>query len=86
MITWHRDGHLLNQRSAVLNSDRHQSLILKSAGSCELTGWVTTAFMRGGTSLEGMGGWQREGASKRGRWVAGMTTLYSYRERMRQGA
>lgn len=36
MITWHRDGHLLNQRSAILNSDRHQGLILREAGTMNL--------------------------------------------------
>jgi len=55
MITGHRDGHLLNQRGAVLNSDRYQGLRLGSAGRGRPTGWVTTAFMRGGTPREDMG-------------------------------
>ena len=36
IITGHRDGHLLNQRGAVLNSDRHQSLRLGRAGEGDL--------------------------------------------------
>lgn len=83
MITWHRDGHLLNQPSAVLNSDRHQSLILgEGPGVRKLTGWVTTAFMRGGTSLEdmGRGGGGSEGSEQARKVGRGMTTLYSYRE------
>ena len=75
IITGHRDGHLLNQRGAVLDSDRHQSLRrLRKARRGGPTGWVTTAFMRGGTSGEDMrrrrGGWGSERASAGGVWVA----------------
>lgn len=36
IITGHCNGHLLNQRGAVLNSDRHQSLRLGRAGGGDL--------------------------------------------------
>jgi len=85
IITGHRNGHLLNQRGAVLNSDRHQSLRLGRVGGGRPTGWVTTAFMRGGTPMEDMG--VAAGGSEQAREMGcGITTLYSYREQMREGA
>ena len=73
IITWHRDGHLLNQRGAVLSSDRHQSLSW-GGSTWGLTRSVTTAFMKGGTSRKDMGA---AGGSKQAREVGyGTTTLF----------
>ena len=79
IITRHRNRYLLNQRGAILNSDRHQSLRLGRGERRRPTGWVTTAFMRGGTSREDMG--VAAGGSEQARAVGcGTTTLYSCKE------
>ena len=87
IITGHSDGHLLNQGGAVLNSDRHQSLSEGWSAGGGPTGWVTTAFIRGGTCWGGIGWGEGEGGSGReasGRGEGcGMATLYFYKEKKR---